>query len=71
MTKRLIALLMVLVISISVASMALADPWIDAISVGMGTGGERGGCPDPGYRIGSGGKIEGCQAAVCSYACLN
>ena len=71
MTKRLIALLMVLMLAISVASMALADPWIDAISVGMGTGGERGGCQSPGYRIGSGGKIEGCQATVCSYACLN
>lgn len=71
MTKRLIAFLMVLMLAISVASMALADPWIDAISVGMGTGGERGGCQDPGYHIGCGGRIEGCQAAVCSYACLN
>lgn len=70
MTKRLIALLMVLVISISVASMALADPWIDAISVGMGTGGERGGCPDPGYRIGSGGRFPG-PCSICSYSCLN
>ena len=34
MTKRLIAFLMVLMLAISVASMALADPWIDVISVG-------------------------------------
>ena len=71
MTKRLIAFLMVLMLAISVASMALADPWIDAISVGMGTGGERGGCPDPGRRISMGPKIPGCQANICSYACLN
>ena len=72
MTKRLIALLMVLMLAISVASMALADPWIDAISVGMGTGGERGGCPDPNYRVGSGGgrPIPG-PCTICSYSCLN
>ena len=71
MTKRLIAFLMVLMLAISVASMALGDGWDMVYPVGMGIGGERGGCQDPGYHIGSGGKIEGCQASVCSYACLN
>ena len=71
MTKRLIALLMVLVLALSIASLALADPWIDAISVGMGTGGERGGCPDPNARMGYGRRYAGGPGSWCTYCCLN
>ncbi len=71
MTKRLIAFLMVLVISISLASIALGDGWDLVYPVGMGTGGERGGCPDPNARMGYGGRYAGGPGSWCTYCCLN
>lgn len=56
---------------ISIASLALGDPRIDAISVGMGTGGERGGCPDPDARMGYGRRYAGGPGSWCTYCCLN
>ena len=61
MTKRLIALLMVLVLAISVASMALGDGWDQVYPASMGVGGERGGgwSPKPPVQAPAGDKASG------------
>lgn len=71
MTKRLIAFLMVLVLALSIASMALADGWDYVYGTGTCVFEERGGCPDPEARMGYGRRYAGGPGSWCTYCCLN
>ena len=72
MTKRLIAFTLMLVLIVSLASCAFALDRDGTVITPISRGGnEHGGCQDPGYHIGSGGRILGGPSTVCSYSCLN
>ncbi|QUC66361.1 hypothetical protein [Aristaeella hokkaidonensis] len=72
MTKRLIAFALMLVLIVSLASCAFAlDRDGTVISPVAAGGNERGGSPNPGYRVGTGGAIPGGPGNSCYYSCFN
>ena len=72
MMKKLIAFALLVVLCVSLAACAFALDKDGMVIAPIARGGnERGGCPNPGYRVGTGGRIPGGPGTSCTNSCFN